>query len=69
MLVLSMVSLVASTSCMSPLPPPPAGDGSVQQIGLINLLQDNKQAPATKPKPSTSIRVTDNGVEILVPKK
>jgi hypothetical protein len=44
------------------------GDGAVQQIGLVNVLNDRRAAAPPEPK-GTVISVTDKGIAISVPKK
>lgn len=68
-MVVWMAFLMSVPSCINLPPPAPMGDGAVRQIGLINWFQDNKQTESLKPKPVTTVKVTDNAIEIRVPKK
>lgn len=55
-------------SCINIPPPAPMGDGAIQQIGLFNYSQDNQRINEPPGSPSARVKVTNDSVEVTLPK-
>jgi hypothetical protein len=67
--LIAVATVALLSSCFSLPPASRMGDGSIQQIGLINWSQVDQGVVKPKPNPPVTVKVSDNTVEIKVPKK